>query len=89
MNVVLSDLIKSKLLIEKNEINRQLRIRLCPHVSEKIEPVLLDKYLIDGWCIEKELKSAIRVKKQKNVDISFEDRVWCLLAKMGYAYLFK
>ncbi len=89
MNVVLSDLIKSKLLIEKNEINRQLRIRLCPHVSEKIEPILLDKYLNDGWCVEKELKSAIRVKKQKNVDISFEDRVWCLLAKMGYAYLNK
>jgi DNA sulfur modification protein DndB len=46
-------------------------------------------YLADGWQISKKLKRQIRLAKPKSIDRHFEDRVWRLLYRMGYADLNK
>jgi DGQHR domain-containing protein len=46
-------------------------------------------YLAEGWKVSKKLKTRIRIQKEKNLDRLFEDRVWRLFYRMGYADLNK
>jgi DGQHR domain-containing protein len=46
-------------------------------------------YLADGWNIAKKLKRQLRLSKSKSADRAFQDRVWSLFYRMGYADLNK
>lgn len=58
-------------------------------ICETIHKELVQKYTDNGWSVVKEYKSTVRVEKNKSQDVSFEDEVWCMLAKMGFHILNK
>lgn len=71
------------------DIQKVLKEKRKDFFVENIKPHFKEAYLKDGWEIEKEFKTSIRVKKNKPNDIAFEDEVWSLFALMGYKFLNK
>jgi len=74
-------------LVSGEEIKSLRRRRSQQYIFDKIPNFLLQKRLDEGWHVDKELKDSIRVKKQKPVDETFEDKLWILLADMGFKHL--
>lgn len=72
-----------------NGIKRLLNKRTSPFIIESVEPELLEKFLTDGYSVDKKFKTKIRVKKLKPFDLAFEDEVWATIAKLGFEYLNK
>ncbi len=75
-----------KLAAEK-EIQILLKARKRSSVLESIKPKHLEAYLEDGWEIDREFKDTVRMKKEKPLDMAFEDRVWALFAQLGFNFL--
>ena len=63
--------------------------RSQPYIFEKFEYELQSKREAEGWIVDKELKTLVRMKHLKPVDEQFEDEVWCLFANLGFTYLNK
>lgn len=74
---------KDSLVAEKN-FRSTLTARKKTHLFESILPELLDRYKDDGWEIDREYKTTIRVKKPKSFDMAFEDEVWTTVASLGF-----
>lgn len=47
----------------------------------------LPKAESEGWILQRENKNSYRVRRPKPKDRILEDRVWCLLYKMGFTHL--
>lgn len=56
-------------------------------IFEKFEYELQSKRESEGWVVDKELKSVVRMKHPKPLDEQFEDEVWCLFANLGFSYM--
>jgi len=76
-------------LINQNDIHKVLKDKKKDFFVETIKPCFIEGYKNDGWEIEKEYKSTFKIKKNKSIDIAFEDEVWSLFALMGYKFLNK
>ena len=77
----------SPLLVEEEEIAAELRLRRSDYIAESIHPADLEKREAEGWELERAGKTASRVRKRKTGARKLEDRVWCLMARMGYPIL--
>ena len=69
----------------KSTINRRKKA----FVFESIQPELVERYKSEGWEIDREFKTKIRMKKLKPHDMAFEEEVWTTIAKLGFLYLNK
>nr|MDA3853158.1 hypothetical protein [Bacteroidales bacterium] len=81
--------ILQKIIFGKN-IPKELRTRKQNHFYRSIsktDTVEYNSLLSDGWELDKEFKTKFKLKKNKPHDIEFEDRVWALLASLGFKYL--
>ena len=76
-------------LIESEEITNYLKEKKDPCLYESIPKIRLAEYQSNGWEIQKEYKTKVRVKKKKLHGDYFEDRVWTLMAKLGFKYMNK
>lgn len=76
-------------LVAESEINKLIKQKRKENLTESINPSEKEKYLSEGWIIEKEFKNSIKVSKPKPFDLAFEDEVWSLFALMGYKFLNK
>ncbi len=76
-------------LAAQDEINKLLNQKKKDFLTESIKPGLKDHYLTEGWEIDREFKTSIRVKRNKEIDLAFEEEVWSLFALMGYKFLNK
>jgi len=47
----------------------------------------MESFLKDGWTIDKKNVSSVRMRKSKETDKLYKDRVWTLLFKMGFPFL--
>lgn len=56
-------------------------------VMQTVDPLLVDKFIEQGWDVERRLKRSVRMKRMKSHGILLEDRVWSLLYRMGFCYL--
>ncbi|MFR2738320.1 MAG: DGQHR domain-containing protein [[Clostridium] innocuum] len=74
---------KDKLSNEEN-INVYLKKRQQKYNYITVSNFELDEYISKGWIFDKELKKGIKLKQQKSQDVIFENKVWILLAKMGF-----
>ena len=77
-------------LVSGNEIKTQLRTKKKDFISESIQKkneALLKDYYNEGWELEREFKTKIRLKKAKTHDVLFEDKVWTLFASLGFKVL--
>ena len=63
------------------------RVKSSDSVTKTIQPPMLEKAQQDGWSVLKRNKHSIRLVKRKPHGTNFEDRVWTLLYRMGFAHL--
>ena len=76
-------------LIEQEDIKNCLKEKKDLYLYESIPKIRLAEYQNGGWEIQKEYKTKVRVKKEKLHGDYFEDRVWTLMANLGFKYLNK
>ncbi|MEC0181346.1 DGQHR domain-containing protein [Paenibacillus peoriae] len=63
------------------------RYKMRSYEIKTVKKSLVESYLSDGWEISNNNVKSVKLKRQKKHDISFSDRVWTLLYKMGFVYL--
>ena len=71
-------------LVSGKELIGVKKHRSQPFIFEKFEYELQSKRESEGWVVDKELKSVVRMKYPKPLDEQFEDEVWCLFASLGF-----
>lgn len=72
-------------LVSGKELIGVKKHRSQPFIFEKFEYELQSKRESEGWVVDKELKSVVRMKHPKPLDEQFEDEVWCLFASLGFS----
>jgi len=76
-------------LIKDADIKANLKIRSSSFVHETVDKRVASDYEKKGWLVEKEHKKKVTFKKAKTHFTMFEDRLWVILAKMGFTTLNK
>ncbi len=76
-------------LIAAYKIPAETRRRLATHVFETIAKGKVNEYEEDGWLVDKELKTRMRMRREKPHDVVFEDRVWATFARLQFTHLNK
>lgn len=76
-------------LVTNQSLKKDLTKRKNLFRFESISPESADRYLSDGWEIDKKFKTKVRIKKLKPQDIRFEDEVWTTVAQLGFDYINK
>jgi DNA sulfur modification protein DndB len=61
--------------------------RLSEYTKESIRPALQEEYEGEGWVVDRKLKASVRMRKLKSHDVLFEDRVWAMMARLGFTFL--
>lgn len=76
-------------LIESEDIKNCIKSKKDQYLYESIPRSLLVDYQAKGWEIQTEYKTKIKIKKNKSQADYFEDRVWTLMANLGFKYMNK
>lgn len=76
-------------LVEDKELSKDLKMRATEFVTKTVDKRLLSDYDGTDWVQYKENKRTFILRKRKPHNVMFEDRVWTLLAKMGFTTLSK
>jgi DNA sulfur modification protein DndB len=74
-------------LVSGRDLAKELSKRRQIHEYTSIgvnKPELLKEMLTEDWELEREYKTSIKLRKLKTFDVQCEDRVWTLLALMGF-----
>ena len=71
-------------IIEGNEVKSTLSKRKKNYVEKTIQQELKNKFFDDGWELVRDNSTTSRVKKIKKHNVLFEDKVWSVLASMGF-----
>ena len=74
----------SNSIVEGHELKSTLTRKKKIFIEKTIEQELKPKYLEDGWELIRDNTNSSRIKKQKAHNVLFEDKVWCVLANMGF-----
>jgi hypothetical protein len=74
-------------LLQGDALRAAFRRRRDEYEYAKIQFDQEDKFTREQWLIYKKTQSHLWVKKQKPPETLLEDRVWCLLYRMGYPRL--
>jgi DNA sulfur modification protein DndB len=73
-------------LAPAKEIQSLINVRRRP-ITQTVPRDAIEAYLKDGWQVDREFKTSIRIKREKPFDIAFEDRVWRLFALVGFDFM--
>ncbi len=76
-------------IVPEKSLKSTITKRKKAHIFESIHPELRDRYEKDGWELDREFKTKIRMKKLKTFDMAFEDEVWTTIANLGFKHLNK
>lgn len=74
-------------LVSGKELIGVKKRRSQTFIFQKFEYELQSKRENEGWVVDKELKTTVRMKYPKPSDEQFEDQVWCLFANLGFSYM--
>ena len=74
-------------LIKDKEIKSHLKARSSALVFETVDKRIQSDYDSAEWTMHKTYKKSVVFKKQKPHHVMFEDRVWVILARMGFTIL--
>ncbi len=75
------------LICDQGAVRSALRERNSDYIHLSIHPADLETRQAEGWELERAGLTASRVRRLKSGDKKLEDRVWCLMARMGYPTL--
>lgn len=73
-----------EMLIEEARIPREINRRLAQKEFVTVAPEMVEKRAADGWAVHRKYKKSVRLVRDKRHDVQFEDRVWAVLARMGF-----
>jgi DNA sulfur modification protein DndB len=76
-------------IVKSSQIRSNLLKRKKSEIFESILPELKDRYESEGWTLEKEYKTKIKMKKAKSFDMAFEDQVWATIYGLGFSMMNK
>lgn len=79
---IIGDLCEDKKSLERVASERKKR---C--FEKSVEPGLTADYEADGWEVVRRGKTRTRVRKAKQTDILFEDRVWLIFYNLGFFHM--
>jgi len=74
-------------LISDASALRMANKRLKYDELKSVAPSERAEYEASGWVLDRQLKRSSRMRRPKSHDIRFEDRVWAMLAKVGFTSL--
>jgi MT-A70 len=74
-------------LLEGDALRAAFRRRRDENEYAKIPFDQENKFIQGGWIVHKRTQSHLWMKTQKHPEVILEDRVWCLLYRMGYPRL--
>ena len=74
-------------VLPKQELNALARVKSVSYHSKSVHPKLVDEEISAGWEVFKKGKNSVRLKKNKNLAVTLEDRFWTLLFKLDFGYL--
>jgi DNA sulfur modification protein DndB len=73
--------------IPEKIIPAEIRRRLAHDNYQTVAPPMQSNLEADGWVLDHKNKMTVVMRKKKQHDIAFEDRVWALMAKMHFPSL--
>ncbi len=83
-------------LISGSEIKAELKNRKSSYdyetisfKSEELRIKIREEHEQDDWEFDKDFKNSIRMKKLKDHDLLFENKMWTLFANLGFVFLNK
>lgn len=78
-------------IVSGDELSKAKALRSKPFIESKERRIALPELIEEGWEEYKSYKNVkyVGVRKRKKYDEIFEDRVWCLFARMGFTYMNK
>ncbi len=78
-------------LISGKSLNQELMLRKRDYVLQDIplDPEAKLELEREGWVLQRELKTAYRMKGPKPSDVLFEDKVWTIFGLLGFTSLNK
>lgn len=76
-------------LVKGKEIKSDLRVRARSFITKTIDRRLLADFDGTDWILDKENKKSVVLKKPKTHFTMFEDKLWTILAKMGFTTMNK
>jgi DNA sulfur modification protein DndB len=85
-NLPVGELIRDH-LIKAKRVAAETRRRLADYEEVSIRKHQREEYEAEGWALERELQTKLKMRKPKVHDIAFEDRVWAVFAKLQFTHL--
>ncbi|WP_430617606.1 hypothetical protein IGI86_003375 [Enterococcus sp. AZ188] len=74
-------------LVSEKDLMKAKRDRMKSFITKKIPKGAENPYLSTGWEIDKELKNDIRIKKEKEQHVQFENEVWLTCYRLGFTHM--
>lgn len=74
-------------LTTSSDFDKTFKLRNTSYVFDSVSKLLREEKEAEGWEVYKESKLKISIRQQKPNDEAFEDKVWSLMARMGYRTL--
>jgi DNA sulfur modification protein DndB len=74
-------------LVSGSKLKKEKHRRKGEYLFRSIPIRQIPEFEKDGWTVSNQRKVNARVKKQKPVDMAFEDQIWTLLADMGFTQM--
>lgn len=65
----------------------EFRARRRSYDELTVTPGAVSDYTPKGWTVLKEMKSGVRLRKEREADENLENRFWCCLYRLGYSEL--
>ena len=76
-------------IVPDKSLKSTITKRKKAYIFESIHPELRDRFEREGWELDREFKTKVRMKKQKPFDMAFEDEVWTTIANLGFNHMNK
>jgi len=71
-------------LVPAKAIAREVRRRLSPYELRTVARPSIGTYEQDGWTVERRLRRSVKMRKPKQHDVAFRDRVWSTFARLNF-----
>jgi len=71
-------------IISGNDIKNMYKKKKSEYEYLSVKKGKEDMYVDEGWSVYKEYKTCTKLYKPKPIGRFFEDKVWCVLSKMGF-----
>lgn len=73
----------------ERDLKRAAFKRRKDYIEESVQHGQVETYKGNGWKVVRRVKTKVRMKKPKSLDVLFEDRVWMIFYRLGFSNMNK